>query len=185
MDNGASSYCRFLAGDEQGIVEIIKEYKDGLLLYLNSIVGNIYTAEEITEETFVRLVFKKPKFSGKSTFKTWLYAIGRNAAIDFLRHPSEKSEVSIEDYRHLLNDEESLEQSYIRKEQKIMVHRAMKKLKAEYRQVLYLLYFEDFDNAQAATVMKKNTRQIENLVYRAKISLKTELIREGFHYEEL
>lgn len=66
-----------------------------------------------------------------------------------------------------------------------MVHRAMKKLKAEYRQVLYLLYFEDFDNAQAATVMKKNTRQIENLVYRAKISLKTELIREGFHYEEL
>lgn len=69
MDNGASSYCRFLAGDEQGIVEIIKEYKDGLLLYLNSIVGNIYTAEEITEETFVRLVFKSRNFPAKAPSK--------------------------------------------------------------------------------------------------------------------
>lgn len=185
MDNGASSYRRFLDGDEKGIVEIIKEYKDGLLLYLNGIVGNIYTAEEIAEETFVRLVVKKPKFSRKSAFKTWLYAIGRNAAIDFLRRQSRRPEISIEDYRDMLSDEESLEQSYIREERKIMVHRAMKKLKSEYRQALYLLYFEGFDNTQAAAVMKKNNRQIENLVYRAKISLKSELVKEGFNYEEL
>lgn len=185
MDNGASSYRRFLDGDEQGIVEIIKEYKDGLLLYLNGIVGNIYTAEEITEETFVRLVVKRPKFSKKSTFKTWLYAIGRNAAIDYLRHHSRRSENLIEDYHNTLSDEESLEQSYIREERKIMVHRAMKELKADYRQVLYLIYFEGLDHTQTATVMKKNRRQIENLVYRAKISLKTKIDKEDFRYEEL
>ena len=44
MDNGASSYRRFLDGDDGGIVEIIEEYKDGLVLYLNSLVGNIQTA---------------------------------------------------------------------------------------------------------------------------------------------
>lgn len=82
-------------------------------------------------------------------------------------------------------DEESLEQSYIREEQKIMVHRALKKLKPEYHQVLYLVYFEGLDNTQTAAVMKKNNRQIENLVYRAKMSLKLELDKEGFHYEEL
>mgnify|MGYP002640614356 CR=1 FL=1 len=185
MDNGASNYRRFLDGDENGIVEIIKEYKDGLLLYLNGFVRNLYIAEEIVEETFVKLVVKKPNFSKKSAFKTWLYAIGRNIAIDYLRHNSKMSEDSIEDYQNMQRDEESLEQSYIREEQKIMVHRALKKLKPEYHQVLYLVYFEGLDNTQTAAVMKKNNRQIENLVYRAKMSLKLELDKEGFHYEEL
>ena len=56
MDNGASSYRRFRDnGDERGLDAIIMEYKDGLMLYLTSIVGNIQTAEELTEDTFVLL----------------------------------------------------------------------------------------------------------------------------------
>ncbi|MBD5159991.1 MAG: RNA polymerase subunit sigma-24, partial [Ruminococcus sp.] len=76
MDNGAVSYRRFLDGDDEGMVEIIRDYKDGLILYLNGITGNILLAEEIMEDTFFKLVVKKPKFSGRSSFKTWLYAIG-------------------------------------------------------------------------------------------------------------
>ena len=48
MDNGASSYRRFLEGDDSGIVEIIRDYKDGLILFLNRYVNNIHTAEELT-----------------------------------------------------------------------------------------------------------------------------------------
>lgn len=40
MDNG-QNYRRFLDGDDSGLVEIIREYKDGLILYLNGFVGNI------------------------------------------------------------------------------------------------------------------------------------------------
>ena len=65
------------------------------------------------------------------------------------------------------------------------MHKALAKLKPEYQQVLYLIFFEDFSNTEAAAVMKKNNRQIENLVYRAKMSLKSELDKEGFKYEEL
>lgn len=78
MDNGAGSYRRFLDGDDAGIAEIVKDYKDGLILYLNGYVKNIYIAEELAEDTFFRLITKKPNFSGKSTFKSWLYSIGRN-----------------------------------------------------------------------------------------------------------
>ena len=86
MDNGASSYRRFRDnGDVHGLDEIIIEYSDGLILYLTSVVGNIQTAEELAEDTFVLLGTKKPKFREKSSFKTWLYAIGRNIAIDHLR----------------------------------------------------------------------------------------------------
>ena len=43
MDNGASSYRRFLDGDDNGIAEIVSDYKDGLILYLNGYVNNIST----------------------------------------------------------------------------------------------------------------------------------------------
>lgn len=55
----------------------------------------------------------------------------------------------------------------------------------EYREVLHLLYFEDMSYDEAAAVLKKNNKQIKNLVYRAKKSLKIALEKEGFNYEDL
>ena len=70
MDNGASSYRRFREdGDESGLIEIIRDYKDGLILYLNSFVGNIHTAEELAEDTFVLLGIKKPKDRERARLK--------------------------------------------------------------------------------------------------------------------
>ena len=185
MDNGASSYRRFLDGDDEGLTLIIKEYKDGLILYLNGYVNNIYVAEEIMEETFFKLAVKRPKFSGKSTFKTWLYAIGRNVAIDYIRHNSKFSMYSIEDMENCLKDETDLESMYIKNESKMMVHKAMSRLKPEYRQVLWLCFFEGFSNEEIAQIMGKTKRQVENLVYRSKQSLKILLDKEGFRYEKL
>ena len=184
MENGASSYHRFLNGDDNGIIEIVNDYKDGLILYLTSFVDNIYTAEELTEETFFRLIVNKPKYYGKSSFKTWLYAIGRNIAIDFVRHASKVVDVAIEDLETYLGDNSDLERAYIKDETKIQVHKALAKLPRDYRQVLWLIYFEEMTNAEASAVMNKSDRQIRNLIYRAKQALKEELMKEGFEYEE-
>ena len=125
MDNGASSYLRFLDGDDKGLVEIVGDYKDGLILYLNGYVNNIFIAEELTEDTFFRLITKKPKYSGKSTFKSWLYAIGRNVAVDYIRHNSKILNTPIEDLENYLSEEKSLERSYIKEERKLVVHKAL------------------------------------------------------------
>ena len=62
MDNGACSYRRFRdEGDENGLAEIIKDYRDGLIFYLNGFVNNIHIAEELAEDTFVLLGTKKTK----------------------------------------------------------------------------------------------------------------------------
>ena len=84
-----------------------------------------------------------------------------------------------------LAEEESVERAYLRQEQKITLHRAMRQLKDEYRRVLYLTYFEGFTNSETAYAMKKSNRQIENLIYRAKQSLRIQLEKENFVYEEL
>ena len=185
MDNGASSYRRFLDGDDEGMVEIIRDHKDGLILYLNGYVSNIFVAEELMEDTFVKLVTKKPKYTAKHAFKTWLYTIGRNVALDYLRRRKRKATASLDDVADCLLEEESVERAYLKEEQKIALHHAMRSLKPEYRQVLYLTYFDGFSNADAARTMNKSTRQIENLVYRAKQALKAQLEKENFVYEEL
>lgn len=184
MDSGAESYRRFLDGDDGGMEEIIRDYKDGLILYLNGLTGNIYIAEELMEDTFFKLVTKKPRFSGKSLFKTWLYSIGRNAAIDGMRRRSKMAHTPIEEC-YDISDEESIEREYLKEEQKIQLHKALGKLNPDYRQVLYLTFFEDFKNEETAKIMRRSKRQIENLLYRAKQSLKSVLEKEGFEFEIL
>ena len=186
MDNGASSYRRFREeGDESGLAEIIDTYRDGLIFYLNSYVCNILVAEELAEDVFVLLGTKKPKDKGKGSFKTWLYTIGRHVAVDYLRHRKKMADTPVEELENCLTEEEGVERAYLKEEQKIALHRAMRSLKAEYRQVLYLTYFDGFSNAEAAQAMDKSVRQIENLLYRAKQSLKSQLEKENFVYEEL
>ena len=184
MDNGASSYRRFLDGNDNGITEIVENYKDGLILYLNGYVNNIFIAEELTEDTFFRLVIKKPKYSGKSTFKSWLYAIGRNVAVDYIRHNSKILNVPIDDVENYLIEEQNLEQSYIKEENKLVVNKALNELIPEYRNVLWLTYFEEFSNKETAIILKKTERQIKNLLYRARKALKSKLEKEGFEYDE-
>ena len=184
MDNGASSYRRFRDnGDVSGFDEIVMDYSDGLMLYLTSIVGNIWTAEELTEETFFLLATKKPKFKENYSFKTWLYTIGRNIALNYLKKKAKYPTVPIENTPELISDEAAVEDAYIKKEQQIAVHRAMRKLKPEYQQVLWLIYFEGLSNKEAAKVMRKSVRSTESILYRAKKSLKSQLEMEGINYE--
>ncbi len=183
MDNGESSYRRFLSGDDEGLVELIRDYKDGLIFFLNGFTKDINAAEELCEDTFVKIAVNKPRFEGRSSFKTFLYKIARNTALDYLK--THRAHVSIEEAGELDSGERSLEEQYLREEQKIAVHRALDKLKPDYRQVLWLTYFEELSNKETAAVMKRTVHGIETLVYRARLALKKQLEKEGFVYENV
>ena len=183
MDNGASSYRRYLDGDDNALGEIIGMYHDGISLYINNIVHNICIAEEIMQITFYKIAIKKPRYTAKYSFKTWLFTIARNNALDHLRRNSRISDIPY-DEAFCMSDETDIELQYLKEEQRIEVNSAIKKLKTEYAQVLYLMYFEDFSTQEIANIMSKNKKQIGNLVFRAKKALKNELETEGFEYEE-
>ncbi len=183
MDNGAGSYRRFLNGDDSGIIEIIRDYKDGLMLFLNRYVNNIHIAEELTEDTFFKLVTKKPRFTENNSFKTWLYTIGRNLALNYIKQNNRILEMPIEELAGVCADEESVEQAYLREEQKLQLNTALTQIPSRYASILHLKYFEDMTNEQIAKILKKNRRQVENMLYQAKQALRIQLEREGFVYE--
>ena len=81
MDKGAEAYKRYLAGDDEGIVTLVALYRSGLILYLTTLVKDVHLAEELTEDTFFKLMVKKPRYRDKGSFKAWLYAIARNLFI--------------------------------------------------------------------------------------------------------
>lgn len=184
MDKGAEQYRRFLAGDESGLYEIIRLYKDGLILYINSIVSDMHAAEEIAEDTFVKIFLKRPGFIRGGSFKTWLYTVGKNLALDRLRRIKRNPTLSLEEISQQADSSADIEKTYIRQEQQAILYRALGRLKQEYRQVLWLTYFDGFSHKEAAVILKKTAHGVDTLAYRAKLALKKELEKEDFAYEE-
>ena len=184
MCDGSSSYNRFLSGDSDALDEVIRDYKDGLIYYIYSIIGDMDISEEAAMDVFVKLYVDKPKFKSGAAFKTWLYTIGRNKALDLIRKSSKIPHIPLED-AYNVSDEENIEQNYIQQEDNSRLRRIVSRLKPEYSQVLCLVYFENFDNSEAGKIMKKSSKQIRDLLYRAKNALKRELEKEGTDYDGL
>lgn len=185
MDTGAENYRRFLEGDDDGLASIVREYKDALILFLCTFTTDVHAAEEICEDTFFRLMVKKPRFSGKSSFRSWLYSVAKHVAVDYTRRAARLACAPVDETTAQIADEADLERSYLVEERKIALRHALSKLSSDYAQALWLVYFEDFSVRETATAMKKSERQITNLLYRGKRALRTELEKEGFVYEEL
>ena len=179
MDNGASSYRRFLEGDENGLSEIVAMYGDHLLFFINGYVKNITLAEDIMEDTFMELIVHKHHFREESSLKTYLFKIGRNKALNAIK--KNKVLLSLETD---LEDTMKLEEMIIKNDKNKQIRDAIKQINETYGQVLHLLYFEGMSYEQIGKVLKKNNKQIKNLAYRARNSLKEVLEKEGFSYEE-
>lgn len=184
MDNGASSYHRFLEGDKSGFEDIVEMYGNNLLFFINGFVNNLTVSEDLMEETFLELLVHKKIFREDATFKTYLFKIGRNKTLNYLKRTARFKYVPVEEAENesqVLNFSEAV---LLWDEQRRQLHSSIERLKEEYRAVLYLLYFEDMTYEAAAKVLKKNKKQIDNLAYRAKAQLKATLEKEGYHYEE-
>lgn len=178
MENGASSYLRFLNGDKSGFVDIVKEYNDRLILFVDTIINDMYISEEVIDDVFLRLYTDRPVYKEKYSFKTWLYTIARNTALNYLKKIKRHTYSPIEDFCYI-SDTVDIEAEYIQDEQKILIHHCIKALNREYADVLFLVYFEGLSNAETAKIIGKSQRQITQLLYRAKKALKDEMERRS------
>lgn len=169
-------YHRFLDGDDQGLTELMERYGNSLTFYIDGYLRDIHEAEDLMIEVFAYLIAKKPCIR-VGCLKAYLYKAARNMA---LRHKSRLRRCfSLEDWMQELKNENLVETVIRTEEQKRILHYCMGQLNQDYREALYLIYFEAMSYAQAAEVMGKNEKQITNIVYRAKQNLRGLLEQEG------
>ena len=181
-DYGASSYHRYLQGDDSALEELVREYGDVLVRFAYCFLNDYYSAEDVMEDTFATLIVKRKKFSERAKFKTYLFKIARNKCIDILR--TRRKTVELEDnLSDLLSD--SPESAAMLTDRNKMLYKSILKLTEAYRQVLILVYFEEFSIEETGKILHKNRKQIYNLLSRARASLKEILIKEGINSENI
>ena len=176
-------YRKYLSGDETGLEELIRKYDNPLTLYINGYLHDIHESEDLMIEAFARLFARPRPIREAGCFRAYLYKIGRNLA---LRHQRRRRLhlILFDDLPFELSGGALAETPFFENERRHQLYDALAKLKPEYREALYLVYFEDMSYHMAAQVMKKNERQITNLIYRGKQSLKAILDKEGFQYAD-
>ena len=179
MDNGASSYRRFLDGDESAFDEIMQELFDNLVFFINRYVHDIHTAEDIAIDAFSDLVVNRHRYHFKVTLKTYLFMLGRSRALNYIKHRKVIHFVDLTEAEMASYEQEVLEKNVLADERKRIVNNALCSLPEDMRVVVHLIYFEDLSYDEAARVMKKNRKQIDNLLYRAKKELRTILGKDG------
>lgn len=169
-------YSRFLKdGDSEDLRVLLERHRESLTLFIYGFVRNMDDAEDIMLNTFATAAAGGSAFSGKSSFKTWLFGIGRNLARKHMW--KQRFHLGMTD---TLDDSglAEAEDELIKGESNRELYSAMSRLPDDYRNALYLVYFEDMSHDDVARVMHKTKKQVYNLVFRGKQSLK-ELLEEA------
>ena len=179
MDHGACSYRRFLDGEESAFDEIMKELFHGLVFFVDRYVHDTHAAEDIAIDAFSDLIVHKHRYNFKVSLKTYLYMIGRSRALDYLKHRKVIGFMELSEAAEISAEEKTLEESVLSEERKRMVNDAIAGLPEDMRVAVHLIYFEEMTYEEAAKVMKKNRKQVDNLLYRAKKELRSLLGEDG------
>ena len=179
MDNGARSYRRFLDGDESAFECIMKELFRGLVFFIDGFVHDTHAAEDIAIDTFSDLVVHRHRYNFKVSLKTYLYMVGRSRALDYIKHRRCFDFVELSEAHTVADETAALEEMVLTDDRKRQVNAAIARLPEDMRVVVHLIYFEEMTYEEAAKVMKKNRKQVDNLLYRAKKELRIILGKDG------
>lgn len=179
MDAAANSYRRFLDGDESAFEEIMQELFCGLVFFINGFVHDPHAAEDIAIDAFSDLVVHRHRYNFRVSLKTYLYMVGRSRALDYLRRRRILRFTELSEAHGLADDSAALEELALADDRQRRVNAALEQLPQDMAAAVRLVYFEEMTYAEAARVMGKKSKQVDNLLYRAKRELQNILGEEG------
>lgn len=171
-------YRSFLDGDDEGLALLMERYGSSLTLYIDGYLHDIHEAEDLMIEAFAYLIAKKPRIRDGG-FRAYLYKSARHLAIRCLQKKRKQRSFGFEDLDKEPESDVLVETLVQTAERSQILQLCMEGLNPDYREALYLVYFEGMRHAEAGTVMQKSEKQIADLVYRGKNSLRRALEKEG------
>jgi len=163
-------------GDFEAFGEIYSIYLDRIYRYVFYQVRDKMTAEDITEEVFIKAWKAIKSCKGRAkTFSAWLYRIAHNHLVNTLRRTQKHASIEMEALIEVANPESEAEAELAKQE----LLEVMTCLPQNQRQVIILKFIEGLDNREIGQVMGKKEGAIRVLQMRALSRLRQELVNEN------
>ena len=160
---------------------LIDEYQHRLMRYLTFLTGRRETAEDLFQETWIRVLLRGAQFNGNARFDTWLFTIARNLVIDLSRKKTMASLDEMQDPGEderpfeVATDEPSPYDQFRTRENAAEVGAILLALHPTYREVLVLRFHEDLPLEEIASVTRAPLSTVKSRLYRGLASLRPEL----------
>ena len=147
---------QYVQGNEACLEMLINRHKDRIFTTIILIVKDSYIAEDLFQETFIKIInnLKKGKYNEEGKFLPWAIRIARNMAIDYFRKMKRMPTITGSDgedvFRKIKLAVDNKEEQMIRTEKENMVRDVISRLPEEQRQVLILRHYGDLSFKEIA-----------------------------------
>jgi RNA polymerase sigma-70 factor, ECF subfamily len=166
-------------GDRSALEELYLIHFDRIYSYLHVSVGNRHDAEDLTTQTFLKMLESIGRFRWQSApFSAWLFRIAHNLAMDHFR-ARKRVQPEEEVPEPLGSEEPSAELEAMQSIGRQSMLELIDKLSPEQQQVLTLKFVFNFPNADVAKILDKTEGAIKSLQHRALASLQKQLAQKG------
>lgn len=175
---------RARAGDLDAFDTLVRQHQERLYATIYHVTSNHEDAADLTQETFVKAFRSLKKFRGQSSFYTWVYRIGVNKAINFLKSRGHRRQMSLNDLDQKVEHDPALvelvsEDTPVRGAQLTELQKrlnaAMQKLSEEHRMVVTLHDIQGLPHEQIGRIMGCNVGTVRSRLFYARQQLQAHL----------
>jgi RNA polymerase sigma-70 factor (ECF subfamily) len=153
-------------GDVGKLATLFDRHHRALFRYFLHLTGNRAASEDLVQDVFFRILKYRHTYQAETSFRAWMYQVGRNAYLDHAAR--RKDEVALpENIQELSSPAAAPDRQYQKKQEAVLLHRALAALPSEKREVLVMSRFLDLKYEEIASVLKCETGTVKVRVYRA------------------
>jgi RNA polymerase sigma-70 factor, ECF subfamily len=175
QDHVRGLVSRAQEGDRDALEELYLIHFDRIYGYLHMSVGNRQDAEDLTTQTFLKMLESIRRFRWRSApFSAWLFRIAHNLAMDHFR-AARRWQPEEEPPEPAGSEEPSAEQGALEAIGRESMLELIERLSHEQKQVLTLKFVFNFSNGEVATILGKTEGAVKSLQHRALVSLQKQL----------
>lgn len=170
-DPDALRMLAFRAGDTAAFDQLFERWAGPLLRYLERIVGNEAMAEELVQESFLRLHRARERYEPRARFSTFLYRIATNLALNEVKRPRHRQPHLSPDDVELRSHAPNVEREVDGRRTHSALTRALDTLPERQRIALWLSAAEGCSHREVAEVLETSEKSVKALVHRARATL--------------
>ena len=168
---------RVLKGDNDAFEYLFNRYRDAIHRLFVQRLGGVNDADDLLQETFIKVYMNLHRYSPEYTFGQWLYTIARNTFIDFVRRRQDG--LSIDDrFAAPASSAPTPEESFINLQQRTQIEHYLERLTPRYRQLVRMRFFEEYSYEEIAAKLALPLGTVKTQIHRAREQM-CRMISEG------